>query len=290
MIIYKVQLSSLGRIIQLPDSQKIYGAILHYLNDKGDLSGIEKILDSKLYISNVFPMEVLPNIYIWGEEYTSSIDDKMYEFSNNDYKDYKSKKYITLGSKKIEVEETFRDMNNTEEIVKGSGGVFSQNIINYKKEEDGKKEIINDFEFYFRCDSQDLSNTISTIIKEMKVLKLGKRSTRGMNLYEVIEIERLDIQDSSECYLNLGMLGMNNLEFIDMEKSKLKIYTSKRKGYVEWKKELIVQYIGEGSVICLKDNDINNLKSNIQIDGEEGRRLYTGGFLLPLRKKNRGKS
>ncbi|MBP6468614.1 MAG: hypothetical protein KA277_11440 [Fusobacteriaceae bacterium] len=287
---YKVQLSSLGRIIQLPDSQKIYGAILHYLNDKGDLSGIEKILDSKLYISNVFPMEVLPNIYIWGEEYTSSIDDKMYEFSNNDYKDYKSKKYITLGSKKIEVEETFRDMNNTEEIVKGSGGVFSQNIINYKKEEDGKKEIINDFEFYFRCDSQDLSNTISTIIKEMKVLKLGKRSTRGMNLYEVIEIERLDIQDSSECYLNLGMLGMNNLEFIDMEKSKLKIYTSKRKGYVEWKKELIVQYIGEGSVICLKDNDINNLKSNIQIDGEEGRRLYTGGFLLPLRKKNRGNS
>ena len=287
---YKVQLSSLGRIIQLPDSQKIYGAILHYLNDKGDLSGIEKILDSKLYISNVFPMEVLPNIYIWGEEYTSSIDDKMYEFSNNDYKDYKSKKYITLGSKKIEVEETFRDMNNTEEIVKGSGGVFSQNIINYKKEEDGKKEIINDFEFYFRCDSQDLSNTISTIIKEMKVLKLGKRSTRGMNLYEVIEIERLDIQDSSECYLNLGMLGMNNLEFIDMEKSKLKIYTSKRKGYVEWKKELIVQYIGEGSVICLKDNDINNLKSNIQIDGEEGRRLYTGGFLLPLRKQNRGNS
>lgn len=287
---YKVQLSSLGRIIQLPDSQKIYGAILHYLNDKGDLSVIEKILDSKLYISNVFPMEVLPNIYIWGEEYTSSIDDKMYEFSNNDYKDYKSKKYITLGSKKIEVEETFRDMNNTEEIVKGSGGVFSQNIINYKKEEDGKKEIINDFEFYFRCDSQDLSNTISTIIKEMKVLKLGKRSTRGMNLYEVIEIERLDIQDSSECYLNLGMLGMNNLEFIDMEKSKLKIYTSKRKGYVEWKKELIVQYIGEGSVICLKDNNINNLKSNIQIDGEEGRRLYTGGFLLPLRKKNRGNS
>ena len=287
---YKVQLSSLGRIIQLPDSQKIYGAILHYLNDKSDLSVIEKILDSKLYISNVFPMEVLPNIYIWGEEYTSSIDDKMYEFSNKDYKDYKSKKYITLGSKKIEVEETFRDMNNTEEIVKGSGGVFSQNIINYKKEEDGKKEIINDFEFYFRCDSQDLSNTISTIIKEMKVLKLGKRSTRGMNLYEVIEIERLDIQDSSECYLNLGMLGMNNLEFIDMEKSKLKIYTSKRKGYVEWKKELIVQYIGEGSVICLKDNDINNLKSNIQIDGEEGRRLYTGGFLLPLRKKNRGKS
>ena len=287
---YKVQLSSLGRIIQLPDSQKIYGAILHYLNDKGDLSGIEKILDSKLYISNVFPMEVLPNIYIWGEEYTSSIDDKMYEFSNNDYKNYKSKKYITLGSKKIEVEETFRDMNNTEEIVKGSGGVFSQNIINYKKEEDGKKEIINDFEFYFRCDSQDLSNTISTIIKEMKVLKLGKRSTRGMNLYEVIEIERLDIQDSSECYLNLGMLGMNNLEFIDMEKSKLKIYTSKRKGYVEWKKELIVQYIGEGSVICLKDNNIKNLKSNIQIDGEEGRRLYTGGFLLPLRKKNRGNS
>ncbi len=287
---YKVQLSSLGRIIQLPDSQKIYGAILHYLNDKGDLSGIEKILDSKLYISNVFPMEVLPNIYIWGEEYTSSIDDKMYEFSNNDYKDYKSKKYITLGSKKIEVEETFRDMNNTEEIVKGSGGVFSQNIINYKKEEDGKKEIINDFEFYFRCDSQDLSNTISTIIKEMKVLKLGKRSTRGMNLYEIIEIERLDIQDSSECYLNLGMLGMNNLEFIDMEKSKLKIYTSKRKGYVEWKKELIVQYIGEGSVICLKDNNIKNLKSNIQIDGEEGRRLYTGGFLLPLRKKNRGNS
>ena len=287
---YKVQLSSLGRIIQLPDSQKIYGAILHYLNDKGDLSVIEKILDSKLYISNVFPMEVLPNIYIWGEEYTSSIDDKMYEFSNNDYKDYKSKKYITLGSKKIEVEETFRDMNNTEEIVKGSGGVFSQNIINYKKEEDGKKEIINDFEFYFRCDSQDLSNTISTIIKEMKVLKLGKRSTRGMNLYEVIEIERLDIRDSSECYLNLGMLGMNNLEFIDMEKSKLKIYTSKRKGYVEWKKELIVQYIGEGSVICLKDNNINNLKSNIQIDGEEGRRLYTGGFLLPLRKKNRGNS
>ena len=287
---YKVQLSSLGRIIQLPDSQKIYGAILHYLNDKGDLSGIEKILDSKLYISNVFPMEVLPNIYIWGEEYTSSIDDKMYEFSNNDYKDYKSKKYITLGSKKIEVEETFRDMNNTEEIVKGSGGVFSQNIINYKKEEDGKKEIINDFEFYFRCDSQDLSNTISTIIKEMKVLKLGKRSTRGMNLYEIIEIKKLDIQDSSECYLNLGMLGMNNLEFIDMEKSKLKIYTSKRKGYVEWKKELIVQYIGEGSVICLKDNDINNLKSNIQIDGEEGRRLYTGGFLLPLRKKNRGNS
>ncbi len=287
---YKVQLSSLGRIIQLPDSQKIYGAILHYLNDKGDLSVIEKILDSKLYISNVFPMEVLPNIYIWGEEYTSSIDDKMYEFSNKDYKDYKSKKYITLGSKKIEVEETFRDMNNTEEIVKGSGGVFSQNIINYKKEEDGKKEIINDFEFYFRCDSQDLSNTISTIIKEMKVLKLGKRSTRGMNLYEVIEIERLDIQDSSECYLNLGMLGMNNLEFIDMEKSKLKIYTSKRKGYVKWKKELIVQYIGEGSVICLKDNNINNLKSNIQIDGEEGRRLYTGGFLLPLRKKNRGNS
>lgn len=87
------------KLSQKPDSQK-YRAILHYLNDKSDLSVIEKILDSKLYISNVFPMEVLPNIYIWGEEYTSSIDDKMYEFSNKDYKDYKSKKYITLGSKK----------------------------------------------------------------------------------------------------------------------------------------------------------------------------------------------
>lgn len=75
-----------------------------------------------------------------------------------------------------------------------------------------------------------------------------------------------------------------------MEKSKLKIYTSKRKGYVEWKKELIVQYIGEGSVICLKDNNINNLKSNIQIDGEEGRRLYTGGFLFGGQKSGKNKS
>ena len=71
---------------------------------------------------------------------------------------------------KIEVEETFRDMNNTEEIVKGSGGVFSQNIINYKKEEDGKKEIINDLGFNFDLKVEKLVKNIAIIIRGTKIL------------------------------------------------------------------------------------------------------------------------
>lgn len=291
MMIYKVKLKALGHITQLPDSQKIFGALIYRLvenNYTNDM--IADIFENKKInqVSNVFPDGYLPNLYIWdNKNYKVNIDDEKYNFNNNCYKiiddnskPYKGRPYISHenNSYDLDITTTFKDMNSTVEVHdKNEGGVFSQNYLKIMK--NGKDKI--DFYFLIEC-SEELHEELFSK-DSFNVYRLGPRATRGMNIYEVTNTLKITGKNDGTKFINLGMMGLNNREFIDENESALIPYTSLRKGYQDYKNENVVTYISAGSLICLR-GDKNEIKPYHRIKGEE-RYLYTGGFLLPIKEE-----
>lgn len=295
MPVYKVQLQALGEITSLPDSQKVFGALIYvYANKVQNDDEVKTIFEHKRIqqVSNVFPKGYISNGYVWDEKYTLSIGTENFVIDNtilgdtdntfkNGYKKYKANPYISFQESGITLKSstTFKDMNNTYDIANKSGGVFSQNYLQLT-EEGEKKSIKRDFYFLIQCET-DIKSVLFD--NETTVLKLGPRATRGMNLYEVTRVEEVEIEMTSaqNIYLNLGMLGLNNRMHIDQEQSHIKTYTSKRKGYENYKSEANVQYINTGSIIKLVDEkSTDDIERFVKI--EEKRYLYTAGFLLPL--------
>ena len=63
---YKIKTKAVGRISQIPDSQKIFGALIHlykdYISEKETTDFVLKIKEKKIYLSlsNMLPLNYLP--------------------------------------------------------------------------------------------------------------------------------------------------------------------------------------------------------------------------------------
>lgn len=288
---------TVGKITKLPDSQTIFGAIIWNLVDFGvDKEIIGSIFSEKsenfLEVSNMFPENFLPNIYCWDNKkyelivkYTADEKSKKWFFQNASYKDeegkrsYKSTPWVAEKRIKKELHRavTHKTMNNTQQIISGSDGVFSQKYEEYSV--DG--QIINQYFFWVKCNETVKKELDKVLGVGSCFLKLGPRSTKGMNLFELIEEQEYEPQCSdAKIYLNLGTLGGNNLSNVDIDNSHIKSYTSQRKGYYDYKDVYNVQYIAASSVICLKNG--KQEVERYQVIEENKKYLYTAGFLLPL--------
>lgn len=279
-MLYQVKIEALGDIIKLPDSQTLFGALIWSLSNKKQNSMISELFKEKsqymLEVSNVFPSGYIPNGYTWGNEmFNCQIGKHTFLIKNSDYKnDYKSKKWLNQVGKfeQIIEEPTYRDRNEFKETyTRQEGGIFSQNITRYNTTE---------FWFFIRTNME-----IDKLVKKDEVLRLGARSGQGLNLYNVLEIESLEEPACKEeqNYINLGMLGYNNLASINMYHSAIKTYRSERKSVTNTSVE-IVEYIAEGSIIQLHEKvNLDTIKRYEKI--ADKRYLYTGGFLLPIQKQ-----
>lgn len=288
MKVYKINLTSLGEITKLPDSQQIFGALIYRLVDLGkDDAYIAKLFTNVQIkqVSNFIPEGYIPNIYAWDDSvYSTQIGEVKYQLQNDGYKSnagkgYKDKQYQTAigNNKQLRIQSTFKDMNNTSQIEEGNGGVFSQNHLKILED----NEIKHNYFFLIECTEAVYQDLFEVVDDEVVVFRLGARVSRGMNMYEVESCSEVALLSGSTTYMNIGMLGLNNTKKFDMEKSHLRTYQSKRKGYVDYKSEAHITYIAEGSVIQLNNDE--KIETHVAI--ADKRYLYTGGFLLPIQKQ-----
>lgn len=264
---YKIKTKAVGRISQIPDSQKIFGALIHlykdYISEKETTDFVLKIKEKKIYLSlsNMLPLNYLPmpQTYLLNE-----LSKKEIENSKNIYKAIKKRKYIPkekmkellespIGAKKIEIypyisiessQQTHCAIDSVRYDLLGlEPNIFSVPEITVmkvmEKEGEEKKDIVNTYYFYLSI--QD-SKEREKLLKGLEQIKgsrqpffLGTHASQGMNIFSIegIEIEQPFINRSScfkgnKGYLNLGMLLPHE---IDYEKSTLKLFTSERRPY-----------------------------------------------------------
>lgn len=296
--ILKVTLESLGTITRLPDSQTIFGALIWNFVQKEQLQIVEDIfnLPVEIKVSNMMPKDFMPNMYSWHKEETFQLSyylkrnsEKVttFIFDNDAYKNskrtYKDRKWVACNEcSDIELQEvtSFRTMNNVQQVQDRSGGVFSQNYTEFFRVENDSKKKNSSFVFYLEL-QEEYADVIENMLKN-QVLRLGKRSSRGMNIFEVESVEQIIVMKQGTNQLfNIGMLGLNNIEHINVEKSKLKHYISERCGYNDWTSRHVIKYIDMGSLITLMDGICSQEIINYH-RLEEKRYLYTGGFLFPV--------
>ena len=186
MITYKITVESLGRITQLLDSQKIFGAIVYLLSNHLEKEQVDKFVlqvfenDRVFMVSNLIPDDQLPTPY-------GDIEDS----SKEAYQTLKKKKFIPtnlIGSR-------IRDIPEAEAVKLGEG-------------QDAKYRISNEF-----FDRPGLKNDLFSI-PIIKVLK-NKREVSNFNFYLAFDIEDevtlrlVELLQQLKCEKEVFLYGQN---------------------------------------------------------------------------------
>jgi CRISPR type III-A-associated RAMP protein Csm4 len=316
---YKIKLVPKGSMTQLPDSQKLFGALVYMFSEK---YGSEKasiltrnLLEKKIHIalSNVLPWDYLPT----PQEY---IIDNISETSETDAKLKEKRDAIKKRSfiKYTELERVAREPKiceavfpyvklqnhqqpraSIESIRHGIPELESKLYsvltvepievsLNGKGEE--QKRPMSIFCFYLQVDDSnicaDLMDMLTEAVSVGKTLILGKRSSQGLNIFEIGDILTLDVpQVSTNKFLNLGMLLPDNIDFAS---STLKLFTSERRPFEipgGWDKDFngyYISFIAGGSIICAPDGVSSAVKSIKSPFNDKRDIVFGNAFLYPI--------
>lgn len=284
---YKIILKSSGAITQLPDSQKVFGALVSLFaeahgNDQAT-ELVKAVINKKMHfaLSNIFPLNYFPMPLDYLVDLLADTDSD----SNNLKKkreEIKKRAYVKLEDLKIA-------LKHPEKV---------RDIVSYVKQSDGQQlrasiesaaygiqgletrlytvpllklaetKIINgrefdypvsEFCFYLQADEaefvKDILEMLDGFIQTKISLILGKRASQGLNKYSVTAIEPVELS-KEETYLNLGMLLPNQINY---DSSTLKLFTSERRPFSmqgAWNQKCsnyFISFIAAGSVIFLKN-------------------------------------
>ena len=294
---YKIKVKSQGRITQLLDSQKIFGALMYLLvkDERVNVTGFVRQVksDKKFFmVSNLLPNGYLPTPH-------GDVKNKV------DYQKIKSMKFVPevlKGTPIIEIKDyltihesqvqQYRLSNEFYEVPGLENELFSVPIIKILKQGAECK----DFCFYIAFDEADedskrLIECLKNIIAEEKAFLFGQRASQGYNTYQAIGIdEEIDLPwENTIYYLNIGMLLPNEIDF---KNSQLKLFTSERRPYEldfgqEFKRaDNFISFIEAGSVIETSKflNSGKCIDSPYKKTNEE-RIVFGKSFLYPLEKE-----
>ncbi|MET3504102.1 hypothetical protein [Halalkalibacter oceani] len=288
-VTYKVEMSLTGRLTQLPDSQRIFGALIYmyaeqYSSERATLL-VSKIREGEFYfsLSNMLPRDYFPSpqTYLLDPP-TGQPSDR--SDSKKDKKTYKAIKDRTF-MKLAEIYKAMDNPNHADQLypfacIESSQqihaaidslrydipgldpNVYSVPEVNVVEVlEEGKKEIVSEFSFYLCADKCDESAELLDVLQLAKESKrrffLGARASQGFNTFIVNRIQSLEGENSADqpnTYLNLGMLLPQRIDF---EESSLKLFTSERRTYHSaggWDKEFsgqFISFIDAGSIILV---------------------------------------
>ncbi|WP_027296703.1 type III-A CRISPR-associated RAMP protein Csm4 [Robinsoniella sp. KNHs210] len=309
---YKVSLTSLGTITQVPDSQKLFGALVYmYSEEYGNDAAAKltkQILDKKIHItlSNLLPCDYLPT----PQEY---LIDKISQHSRNDIDLKKKRAAIKERSylKLSQLNEAIKDPINCEQLYPY---VKQQNIQQLRASLDNVTDFdtklysvpcmtlseitvdeevtsyVNKFSFYFQMDNSTCANKVYKMlvkaVNEQRIMILGKRASQGLNMYRFVDIEEQEQYYTSTGYfLNTGMLLPDH---IDYHNSTLKIFTSERRPFEMqggWNKKCskyFMSFIAEGSVISVPERVECTGKSIESLFNKERDIVFGNAFLFHL--------
>ncbi|GIN05898.1 hypothetical protein MKZ19_19285 [Shouchella clausii] len=308
-VTYKVEMSLTGRLTQLPDSQKIFGALIYmyaeqYSSERATLL-VSKIREGEIYfsLSNMLPRDYFPTPQTYLLDPSSGQPSDRSD-SKKDKKTYKAIKHRSF-MKLAEIYKAMDNPNHADNLypfacIESSQQIHAAidslrydipgldpnvysvpevNVVEVLKE--GKKEIVTKFSFYLCADKCDESAELLDALQHAKESKrrffLGARASQGFNTFVVESIQAHEFGDSggrTNTYLNLGMLLP---QAIDFEESSLKLFTSERRPYHSaggWDKELsgqFISFIEAGSIILVT----------------EGRKKAGGSILSPFNNKDK---
>lgn len=287
---YRVDVRLVGRMTQIPDSQKIFGALMHryaeYTSEKQTAAFVAavKLSSYGFMLSNLMPKGYLPmpQTYV-----LSRLSSTVEESGKSFYKSLKKRLFApieqmeqvitrpgSLPDPYIEVEQ-IQQIHAAIDGKRYNTPALSPNLYSVpevvvrevaastdeKKSED-RTRLIQDFSFYIGLETGIEHDLMIEMLHHAKTsgraLVLGARSSQGLNTFEIIDIhaETYESPVDEGYYLNLGMLLPRN---IDYSKSSLKLFTSERRpfnpkiGWDESMKGHFISFIDSGSVVYVND-------------------------------------
>lgn len=315
---YVVELESCGEITQIPDSQKLFGCLMHsfaeFYGDElcSDLVNKIKSKNIEFNLSNVMPKDYFPvpiDYILQNVKCRECINDNNICNQVGKCKKYyqllKKLKYVTkddlnqilLGNSKklLDISSNFNINTIYQQRVHLVN--IEDNIKYIKNEPFSVKKLeldVNKFYFLFSigikddCDlhiKDNLFNMLDIMINDNLKVILGQRATQGLNLYKFLNLNTLEIQDKSNCnlYLNMGMLIPNKINY---EESYLSLFTSDRRPFYTLGRyhksdfdNLFISFINQGSVIRLLDSNFNKC---VYLNDKLREIVFGNSFLYPI--------
>ncbi len=316
MVSYYVNMRLSGRLTQLPDSQKLFGALIYlyaeHLSAEKASEFVAKIKDGGIYfsLSNMLPFNYLPT------PQTYLFNKMSFKNTKQTYKSIKKRQYL----KKDQITKLLADQAKADTMYPYVCEKPSQQIhaaidslfyklpgldpnlysvpeITIVTVENADQEAYNtgipmtQFGFYLsfnECEeTADLMNALDIAKQNEKVFILGPRTSQGLNLFTIINITPSAdlVQEKAMRYLNTGMLLPKEISFTE---STLKLFTSERRPYNRpggWEKDYTKQFISfvqAGSVIC-PTNSLKEVGMSIPSPFDKDRAIFFGNaFQYPL--------
>lgn len=319
---YKIVLKSAGAVTQLPDSQKIFGALVTGLSSmKGEKTAsklVEAVFERTIHLtlSNLLPLGFLPvpQTYI-VEKIAETISED--EDIKEKREQVKKRTYIKEDQLNIILKDPMSCCSIYPYIKEYSGQQLRASMerdgfgmeglekklytvpvtvlrkVNEEKDMESKTDPVSEFQFYLQGNDEQAVNDLLVVIEKMKQEKapliLGKRASQGLNKYYISKIICLGQEDLADSnlgsYLNLGMLLPDQIDF---ENSYLKLFTSERRpfsmpgGWNQTFPKWFISFIVCGSVITLQ-NRIEQAGECVWSPFGEGKNLVFGNaFLYPV--------
>lgn len=310
--IYKLNMRLTGRITQIPDSQKIFGALIYMYSEncsQDEASDfVSRIKNKEVYfsLSNMLPRDYLPVPQIY-------LIKKLSEKSKERYKKIKKRQYMRAEQVLKYIFNPNMDSDvypyvcsqlsqqihaSIESLRYNIPGLDSKlysvpeiTVLEVNKENDKEiKKPLNLFDIYIAVDNSEENykfiNVLREAEKDKQALFLGPRASQGLNTFIIEEINKCDdlINEKSKLYLNLGMLLPNAIDF---ERSTIKLFTSERSPYNgeygldKTLKGKFISFIDVGSIIYT-DEDFNCISKCIDSPFNARDIVFGNSFVLPL--------
>lgn len=311
---YKIKMRLSGRATQLPDSQKIFGALVYFFAERTSEEKasefVNRVQSGADYcsLSNLFPENYLPVPETYLLE-RINCGGKI-QGSKELYKQIKRRHYV----KKEQLIQWLKDPEEADNIYPYVQSVDAQSIhaaidsVYYDMpgvdpnvfsvpevhlleiQREKEKRLEGSFEFYIQISLSDLGSKLIDLLycaqMEQRPFFLGPRSSQGMNIYYIQEIikEAADDRIQKGCCLNLGMLLPHKIIF---SRSYINLFSSQRRhyeqagGWFEQEKKRFISFINAGSIIYLSE-DWESAGRSI-FTGEDSKTIIFGNsFMIPL--------
>lgn len=315
---YEIRMHLSGRLTQLPDSQKIFGALVYlFARSKTPERASEfvaKIKDESLFcaISDMVPFGYLPTpqAFLFGGALSPEMqgDKKLF------YKEIKKREYI----KREKLEELLNHPASTMGAYPYVRTVQSQQIhasidslqfdcpglepnlyslpeitmveMDEAEKPDKKGLPVSDFSFYLTIETCEIATQLMKILNDAKSTEhpfiLGPRASQGLNIFTIQSITspKLPLHSETHFYLNMGMLLPKNIDF---QRSFLALFTSERRPYHQeggWDSLItnrFISFVRSGSLLYLPQG-IQQVGRSIPSPFDDKAILFGNAFLYPL--------
>lgn len=321
---YKVQLVSTGPLTQLPDSQKVFGALVYMYSEKYGRKNASMLtgglLDKRIHLllSNVMPWDYFPTPQEHIIDCVSSsvgivakLKEKRAAIKKRSHIRITDLKHVLDNPESCETVFPYVKLQNHQQLRASIESSFYKipeldsklysvptiDLLEISLDEKGKKQKkpVNTFCFYLHVDDSEISTNLLDMLNEAvstrRTVILGKRSSQGLNTFEFRGVIAQDIQyTSANRFLNMGMLLPNEIDFAS---STLKLFTSERRPFEMaggWDKDFTRRYISfvaEGSIVSVPGGLTCAGKSIKSPFNPKRDIVFGNAFLYPLSSQER---